>query len=119
VGNGPTGRTLVESWDGANWSVTRSPNSATAEDNRLYGVSCTAPDACTAVGSVANGSTARALVERWNGRVWAVVPSPNPATTQTVELAGVSCTAASTCTAAGYYTSPQTLHQLTLAEMER
>ena len=119
VGNGPTARTLVESWDGAAWSVARSANSATAEDNQLSGISCTAADACTAVGFVANGSTARTLIERWDGRAWSIVSSPDPPTTQSVQLAGVSCTTSSRCTAAGYYTSLQTLHQRTLAEIER
>jgi hypothetical protein len=45
-------------------------------------------------------ASVKALVERWNGRVWKV--QPNPATSRlSSALMGVSCTSASACTAVG------------------
>ncbi len=43
-------RTLVESWNGTNWSLTPSPNAAIA-GNGLVGVSCVRAAACTAAGT--------------------------------------------------------------------
>jgi hypothetical protein len=117
VGDGPTARTLVESWNGRAWSIAVSPDPVTAEDNQLAGVSCVSAGACTAVGLVANGSTGRTLVESWNGRTWSIVSTPDPATTQSVQLEAVSCTSTSKCAAAGNYASLRNLHDQTLLEM--
>ena len=117
VGDGPTARTLVESWNGRAWSIAVSPDPVTAEDNQLAGVSCVSAVACTAVGLVANGSTGRTLVESWNGRTWSIVSTPDPATTQSVQLEAVSCTSTSKCAAAGNYASLRNLHDQTLLEM--
>jgi hypothetical protein len=42
-------RTLVETWNGTVWSVSKTPNQS-PRDNELLGVSCTSVNACTAVG---------------------------------------------------------------------
>jgi len=47
---GANTRTLVESWDGANWSVVPSPSPAPSY-NQLDGVSCVSAAACTAAGT--------------------------------------------------------------------
>src|SRR5205807_1477330 len=59
-------------------------------------VSCTATNACTAVGccSARNGP----LIERWDGAAWTIQPAPGPA-----GMRAVSCSAAAACTAAGFY----------------
>jgi hypothetical protein len=68
----------------------------------LSGVSCTARNACIAVGSYVsrsgNGST---LAEVWNGRSWSIQPTPNQPGSNGSALRGVSCTSASACTAVG------------------
>ena len=43
--------TYAERWDGLRWTIQATPNPATATDSGLYGVSCTAAMACTAVGN--------------------------------------------------------------------
>src|SRR5579862_7478511 len=48
-GRGNGFSTLVESWDGARWSVVPSPNRARTT-NELLAVSCVSPVACVAVG---------------------------------------------------------------------
>jgi hypothetical protein len=92
--------TLVESWDGAHWSVVPSPNPVAA-GNGFSGVSCASADACMAVGSSGGNSGPRTtLAEFWNGRRWSVLPTPNPGTGANF-LNGVSCTSPDACTAAG------------------
>jgi hypothetical protein len=56
-------RTLVETWDGAAWTIVPSPSPGTTF-NFLNGVSCPIPTACVAVGNVtsAPGTTQQTLV---------------------------------------------------------
>jgi len=67
----------------------------------LYGVSCTSPRACTAVG---NSDTAppvtTSLAERWNGSRWAIQRTPSPRVVLT-NLYAVSCAAPSACVGVG------------------
>jgi hypothetical protein len=67
---------------------------AGALDGGLGSISCSGPNACTAVGH-ANG----ALAERWNGRHWSVATLP--AGTGSGGLTGVSCPAPGSCAAVG------------------
>jgi hypothetical protein len=48
------GKTLIESWNGARWSITPSPSPHA--DNELYAVSCTSAASCEAVGFAGKGS---------------------------------------------------------------
>jgi hypothetical protein len=100
-------RTVIEHWDGKKWTVVPSPNVSTSKTavSVLEGVSCTSATNCLAVGrsaSTTNGQPAsfKTLTERWNGRVWTVVPSPNAAS-GTGDLASVSCAGVKFCVAAG------------------
>jgi hypothetical protein len=97
--SGVVSSNLIESWDGARWSVV--PNPDGAGYNGLSGVSCTSATACMAVGSVDLSTGSVTLIESWNGTHWSIVPSPNQAGDN--QLSGVSCTSAATCTAVGYY----------------
>jgi hypothetical protein len=73
----------------------------------LYGVSCTGKAQCTATGLVTtkSGANYRALAERWNGTKWAVQATPTPLSGGRLGgtlAAGVDCTSAEACMAAGY-----------------
>ena len=109
--------TLAERWNGSSWAIQPTPNPAGATDSRLTGVSCTGATACTAVGDYYNSSLSfiRTLAERWNGSSWAIQPTPNPTGSTASYLYGVSCTAATACTAVGDYTNSSS-NGLTLAE---
>jgi hypothetical protein len=111
--------TLAERWNGSSWAIQPTPNlGATPAVSELFGVSCTAATACTAVGDYGNSSgNFSALAERWNGSSWAIqrTPNPNGATANTF-LSGVSCTAATACTAVGEGYSPVTEYFEMLAE---
>lgn len=54
--------TLVERWDGTNWSILTIPNPTGARSSSLLGVSCVSPTACVAVGS-ADGAP---LAQEWD-----------------------------------------------------
>jgi hypothetical protein len=112
-----TDLTLAERWNGSSWKVQPTPNPSGATGSSLSGVSCTAATACTAVGGYGNSSsgTGLTLAERWNGSSWATQPTPNPAGATFSSLSGVSCTAATACTAVGDYGNSSG-NDVTLAE---
>ncbi len=90
--------TLIESWNGSDWTVVRSPNPSGATYSVLNAVACASATSCMAVGS----ATGRTLAESWNGSTWSVVTSPSPSNTAYSELDGVSCPTTSECLAVGY-----------------
>jgi hypothetical protein len=85
-------QSLVELWNGTSWSVTSSPDPGTGSPT-LYGVSCTSPSSCTAVGW--NGEP---LAETWDGSQWTIATTPNIGR---AVFYAVSCTARDACTAVG------------------
>ena len=98
-------RGLIESWNGARWSVVPSPQRGGEEI--LNSVSCASPTACMAVGKFYDVSKnlGETLAESWDGTQWSVVPSPNRVfrTGGGNSLGAVSCVSATTCMAAGSY----------------
>jgi len=97
-----TSVSLAEAWNGRSWRVQAIPAPKGSTSSSLFGVSCTSPDACTAVGnySTATGRVL-ALAERWNGARWAIQPVPRPLGAASERFSGVSCSAARACTAVG------------------
>jgi hypothetical protein len=107
---------LAERWDGSIWSIQPVP-SPTSEGGKLAGVSCSAVGACTAVGQFLDrtGAQTFALTERWDGSAWSIQNSPSPPGGADAFLRGVSCPAATACSAAGnFFNSAST--DLTLAQ---
>ena len=90
-------RALIETWNGAIWTVQSHP-AATLPGSGLFGVSCRSSSFCLAVGQHGNG----ALVEAWNGTNWSVQHTPTVARNGTWPAA-VSCTSANACTLVGSY----------------
>src|SRR5215470_8213458 len=110
INSSGTFQTLVERWNGTNWTIQHTPNPTGAASSVLGGVSCTAPSACTATGTAAN----RPLAERWDGVKWRIQHTPSPAGGGF--LAAVSCTSAVACTAVGARTDSFGNPTATLAE---
>ena len=83
---GLTNLTLAEHWDGASWSIQRTPNPSSGSGllGGLDDVSCTSETSCTATGSVG----ALALAEFWDGFMWSVQRTPGPGSGS--DLQGVS-----------------------------
>jgi hypothetical protein len=74
-GNG----TLAETWNATSgWAIQATPNPPGPANQRLSGVSCTADNACTAVGNYASPTGQVTLAEQWDGTTWTVRPTQNP-----------------------------------------
>lgn len=102
--NGAAGVPLAEIWNGANWRLAIPPTPTDAQYSALGSVSCTAPNACMAVGSysVATGES-RPMAQIWNGHAWSILAVPTPAGATGTPLSSVSCTAAADdCHAVGW-----------------
>jgi hypothetical protein len=93
--------TLIESWNGSEWSIVPSPNAPSYPADDLTGVSCTGPSACIAVGHAGSSPAETTLIESWNGSMWSIVPSPNTSDNQPNYLTGVSCSSSTACITVG------------------
>jgi hypothetical protein len=90
--------TLVESWDGVDWTIQASPNSAGEKASSLFGISCVSEESCAAVGESRDSKSSQSMLfERWNGTAWSLEPGP--------DLVGgmrdVSCVSSEECVAVG------------------
>jgi hypothetical protein len=104
-------RTLSESWNGAKWSIIRTPNQKDSHIDFLASVSCASPTDCIGVGS-GNES----LIESWNGTAWTMVAGPNQGGGGL--LYGISCPTEAACVAAGFYETVKTEIDKTLIESD-
>jgi hypothetical protein len=97
-------KTLTERWNGSSWAVQASPNPVEGKAAVLAGVSCVSASSCLAVGNyLPGGLEEKTLAESWNGTEWSVKTTPNPTGSAASSLAGVSCSSAIACTAAGSF----------------
>ena len=87
--------TLVEHWNGTQWSVVTSPNVDGSTSNELSGVAAITANDVWAVGvsSVENPYTQQALIEHWNGTQWNMVENPASASKSTALHALVAVSA--------------------------
>jgi len=118
VGGSDSG-VLAERWNGTRWRIQPIPTPAGAVSSGLGGISCLSPSFCMAAGAYSTSSSedgpVKSFTERWNGKKWALVPSPNPAGAVQTYLGAVSCTAPSACTTTGeQHSATGTVH--TVAE---
>jgi len=80
------------------WSVLDVPAPPVRDGANLGAVSCAAPDACVAVGTVVVEGSTFPLADRWDGQRWALTPFP---TGIVGSLASVSCPTTAMCMAVG------------------
>lgn len=111
--------TLVESWNGTNWSIQPSPNEPKGQGSALFSVACLGTSSCIAAGLYVSTSVihqADALAEAWNGTKWTLQPTPpNKQGFNGSTFFGLSCVQTSvTCEAVG--TNAQNAVNATLAE---
>jgi hypothetical protein len=111
-------RSLAEGWNGTSWSAKEPPNPAGAAWSDLLSVSCTASNACVAVGEDKVNNNAEPYAETWNGTVWTLKTVALPPTEgELALLEDISCTSSTNCEATGVYESPQGKEgELALAE---
>jgi hypothetical protein len=90
--------TLAENWNGTAWSIVSSPSPNPAKPNVLSGVSCASASLCWAVGYDFPTNYSGSLTEKWNGKKWSVVSTPN---SKSGELIGDDCASSTACLAVG------------------
>jgi hypothetical protein len=101
VGTTVQTRTLIEHWNGTAWNIVPSRNATNS--NLLTGVAAVAGNDVWAVGyTVTTDGTNqpdKTLIQHWNGSAWSLVPSPSPASNDT--LSGVAARSATDVWAVG------------------
>ncbi len=102
---------LGEYWNGSRWSAQRPKDASTAESD-IPGVACPTTKSCFAVGRDFGDQVT--FADHWNGRTWAVQPTPNPASMVTPQLNAVACRGKAKCMAVG--TSDNGVETYNLAE---
>jgi hypothetical protein len=72
-----TGKTLIDHWDGTNWTQVASPNPGAAPaSDALNAISVLSASDAWAVGSTMSGKVTSPLIEHWTGGKWVTVASP-------------------------------------------
>ncbi len=94
-------RTLIEHWDGSQWSVVPSPN-VSSGDNFLSGLTAVpGTSKVWAVGWASTESGYGTLTLKWNGSAGKVIPSPSPG--DSAGLGGVTALSGKNVWAVGDY----------------
>ena len=93
--------TLIEHWDGSAWSAVASPDPP-GDYPSLDSVSCASDAMCFAIGTYRHAEqvgapTTRSLTERWDGKRWSIVPSPNASDAYNNMPTDVACPSPTTC----------------------
>jgi hypothetical protein len=109
IGTDYTGRgytELAERWNGATWSLQRTPVPAATPFVTLTEISCPTASMCLTVGqasTISSVTSGVALAEVWDGGSWRVAPTPTLSGAITGTLTGVACPSITACMAVGYY----------------
>jgi subtilisin family serine protease len=102
--SGPV-KALSESWNGSSWSALSNPAPSKEGSVKLRSVSCASASSCIAVGFLADSLALpkweQTVAQAWNGSAWSNQASLNPEEKPFNSFAGVSCSAATACTAVG------------------
>lgn len=109
-------QSLIEQWDGSNWSVITSPNPAGKPDVELNGVAAISASDVWAVGHSGDPSYTpyQTLTEHWNGTSWSIISSPSPGTYNGNDLTAVAAISSNDVWAVGWYQSGQYGQALTM-----
>ncbi len=90
---------FAERWDGTRWTLVPMAVPPGSFGIIMYGISCTSPQFCMAVGVGGTRDVMSGLAEVWDGTSWSIAPTPNP--TGQSELLGVTCPVRTDCVAVG------------------
>lgn len=94
-------QTLIEHWNGTQWSIVPGQNPA-GYSSSLSGVAVVSASDIWAVGGVYNSNTGQTLIEHWNGTRWSIEPGQNPGSSYK-SLSSVSVVSASDVWAVGAF----------------
>jgi len=103
-------QTLIEHWNGKNWSVVTSPNPAGKTFVVLNGVAAISANDIWAVGHSGDPSSIplQTLTMHWDGTNWSIIPSPSPGTYNGNVLTAVAAVSTNDVWAVGWYQSGST-----------
>ncbi len=104
-------QTLLEHWDGSQWSIVPGANHG-SNYNDLNGVTAVSSTQVWAVGyyyQCDSCGAVQTLIERWNGKKWQIVSSPNAGSNDF--LHGVTAVSGNDIWAAGFYVNSSGLDQ--------
>jgi hypothetical protein len=103
-------QTLIEHWNGSNWSVVPSPNPAGKTWVVLNGVDAISASDIWGVGHSGDPSSIplQTLTMHWDGTKWSIVSSPSPGTYNGNVLNAVAAVSSNDVWAVGWYQSGQT-----------
>ncbi len=114
---------LAESYNGSTWTVQTTPTPEHSIEAQLSSVSCSATNACTAVGGYDNTAEKgeRALIERYNRTSWALQEAASPVGKPAPKeshwaLTAVSCPTSGSCVTVGSYAESAAARKLLLGE---
>lgn len=113
-------KSLVEFWNGTEWSIQSVTDPEGAVQSTLLDVACTpTPNRCTAVGGWKNSASEQfTLAYRFNGvTTWTLQSTPNPSGSIASVFQEVSCASETACTADGSWVSSGGGSNMTLAEV--
>jgi hypothetical protein len=98
-----TARALVETWNGAKWTLRTPPIPAGVRLALLGSVSCLSLTRCVVAGESisAKAATIGVIIATWNGKTLTPMKVPLPAGAGTPLITGVSCVSAARCAAVG------------------
>ncbi len=106
-------QTLIEHWNGSNWTVVASPNPG-SNNNELLGVAALSNGDAWAVGDYDNSTslnTVQTLIARWNGSTWTRVTGTDIATYDNY-LNGVAAVSSNDVWTVGSYSNHDEAHTL-------
>ena len=107
------GQPIDVRWDGRRWAAARFQAPKDATTFYLSAISCASAIACVAVGARESGAgcrpagrgtcTSKPLMERWNGKRWALQRFVGPAGASSGRFSAVSCRPRGVCVATGVF----------------
>jgi hypothetical protein len=106
---------LIEHWNGKTWTI--QGDQSPAGGGHFAAVAATSAGNAWAVGSTglnSEGSGQQTLIERWNGKAWTRVPSPNLPGSTASNLDAVTAVSADNAWAVGYATVGGRYNALTM-----
>lgn len=115
--SGDTSQTLVERWNGSQWTIVSSPDVPGSIYNGLGGIAVVNARDLWAVGESESppAYATRTLIERWNGSQWSIAASPNVGAGGN-GLAGIAFGPGSHVWAVGSYVDTSSFLNKTLTE---
>jgi hypothetical protein len=95
-------RTVVDTWNGAKWTMHAAALPAGLAETGFYGLSCVSASHCVAGGtSISKSFAVLPLLATWNGKVVTLMTAPAPKGHGFATITDVSCVSATRCVAAG------------------